>query len=152
MGMSDAVWDRHANPWSGWSRMAIPALFAIAIWSRTWIGWWSVVLISVLVAWTWWNPRAFPVPASHESWMTRGVLGERIWLDRNRIPIPEHHRRMAFILAGASGFGVLPYAWGVWNFDIWAVIAGLVLIVGGKLWFLDRMNWLFQQTTTEAND
>jgi hypothetical protein len=41
MGMSDDVWSRHANPRSGWSRMTIPPLFALAVWSRDWIGWWS---------------------------------------------------------------------------------------------------------------
>ncbi|MEM6467372.1 MAG: DUF6653 family protein, partial [Pseudomonadota bacterium] len=34
MSMSDEVWERHANPLSGWSRMTIPPLFVAAVWSR----------------------------------------------------------------------------------------------------------------------
>ena len=141
-GKSDAVWDRHTNPWSGWSRMAIPVLFAIAVWSRVWIGWWSLALVALVVAWTWWNPRAFPPPASVANWMSRAVLGERIWLDRKRQSIPEHHQYLPLVIAAISGMGLMPFAWGLWQFDLWAVIAGLTFIIGGKLWFLDRMVWL----------
>lgn len=52
MGMSDDVWTHHANPQSGWSRMSIPPLFALAVWSRDWIGWWSLLLIALVFAWT----------------------------------------------------------------------------------------------------
>lgn len=38
MAMNDTVWQRHANPWSGWTRVATMPLFAIAAWSRVWIG------------------------------------------------------------------------------------------------------------------
>ena len=39
MAMSDEVWMRHANPWSGWTRIAVFPLWFLAIWSRVWIGW-----------------------------------------------------------------------------------------------------------------
>jgi len=37
MGMDDATWKRHANPWSGWSRITILPLLCLAIMSRVWV-------------------------------------------------------------------------------------------------------------------
>lgn len=78
--------------------------------------------------------------------MTRGVLGERIWLARRERPISPHHAKAAKCLAILSGLGLPPLAWGLWAYDIWAVISGIAIISMGKLWFLDRMVWLFQDT------
>ena len=150
MSVSDATWDRHTNPWSGWSRLAIPALFALAVWSRAWIGWWSLLCVLAVVGWTWWNPRAFPPPTSVANWMSRAVLGERVWRDRGHRDIPEHHIAVPELIILVSSLGVLPLAWGLWQYDVWAVIAGLVLITGGKLWFLDRMVWLRRDTRRDT--
>lgn len=65
---------------SGWSRMSVLPLLALAIWSRIWIGWWSLLPIGVTIFWMWLNPRAFPIPQSTSNWMSKGVLGERVWL------------------------------------------------------------------------
>jgi hypothetical protein len=46
------------------------------------------------------------------------------------------------MIAIASGIGLLPLAWGLWQLEVWPTLMGLVLILGGKLWFLDRMVWL----------
>ena len=37
MYMSDDVWFRHANPWSGWTRFSTYPLFILAFWSRGWL-------------------------------------------------------------------------------------------------------------------
>jgi len=148
MGMDDAAWERHANPWSGWTRVSILPLLALAIWSRVWLGWWSLAPVAVLIVWTWLNPRVFPPPRSVNNWMSQGVLGERIWLARNADPIPPHHQRMAVILSVASGFGVALLIWGLVLLDPGLTVAGLVLSMGGKLWFLDRMVWLKADTET----
>ncbi len=52
MGMSDEVWKRHANPWSGWTRVAMFPFWFLAIWSWTWIGWWAFVPVYILCVWT----------------------------------------------------------------------------------------------------
>lgn len=142
MAMSDETWARHANPLSGWSRVTILPLLVLAVWSRVWLGWGCLVPVALVGAWTWLNPRVFPRPASLDNWMSRGVLGERIWLARRQSPVPAHHRRMPTILAGASAAGLAPLAWGLWMLDPWPTALGLVLMMGAKLWFLDRMVWL----------
>lgn len=143
MGMSPEIWARHANPWSGWTRVPILPALALAIWSRAWIGWLSLAGIALLLVWVWLNPRVFPKPQSTKTWMSRGVLGERVWLNRKAVPIPEHHAWWAILLSLVSGLGLLPLAWGLWRFEFMAVFLGLVLCMGGKLWFLDRMVWLY---------
>lgn len=40
--MTDESWRRHANPWSVWTRFAAIPAVVLAIWSRTWIGWWCL--------------------------------------------------------------------------------------------------------------
>jgi hypothetical protein len=48
---SEDAWRRHANPWSIYTRIPIPALLVAAIWTRTWIGWWSLVAVSLCLVW-----------------------------------------------------------------------------------------------------
>lgn len=143
MGMSEATWLRHANPWSGWTRVIIAPTLTLAIWSRVWLGWWCLVPIGLVIAWTWINPRAFPPPANTDNWMSKGVMGERVWLNRKAVPIPARHARMADILSFVAFIGVIPYVWGLVILDPWMTIAGLAVAMGAKLWFIDRMVWLF---------
>jgi hypothetical protein len=35
--MTDDAWQRHANPWSVWTRFAAIPLMILAIWSRVWL-------------------------------------------------------------------------------------------------------------------
>lgn len=150
MGMDDRVWARHANPWSGWTRVATLPLLAVAIWSREWIGWWALVAVTAVALWTWLNPRLFPPPASHDAWMTRGVLGEQVWLKRRISPIAAHHETMARILSTGSALGLLPFAYGLWRYDLAYTLLGLVVLMGGKLWFLDRMVWIYEDRSREV--
>ena len=60
------------------------------------------------------------------------------------IPIPPHHARAAAVLAALNGLGIIPYVWGLFQLDAWATVAGIAIIMLAKLWFLDRMVWLFE--------
>lgn len=142
--LDEAGWARHANPWSGWTRMACLALLALAGWSRAWIGWWALLPFGLLLGFVWLNPRLFPPPPSNDAWISRSVLGERLWVDRDRLPLPERHRRLPRWLAALSVFGGLVLVYGVALLEPWPTILGLVLAYVGKLWFLDRMVWLHQ--------
>lgn len=146
MGMDDSTWGRHANPWSGWSRVSILPLLALSIWSRDWIGWWALLPIAMVLLWTWSNPRVFGEPGSLDNWMSQGVLGERIWLARSETPIAAHHQRVTRDLNIASGIGVAILAYGLWDLDVGFTFAGLILSMSAKLWFLDRMVWLKADT------
>lgn len=142
--MSDDTWARHANPWSVWTRFTVLPLLILAIWSRAWLDWWSLVPISVVVVWMWLNPRIFPPPASTNNWAAKAVLGERVWLNRDKIPVPEHHRRVPSILSIVSTTGMVFVIWGLVTFNVWSTLLGNVVVYLGKLWFIDRMVWLYE--------
>ncbi|MEH6402071.1 MAG: DUF6653 family protein [Sneathiella sp.] len=144
LGMNDAVWQRHANPLSGWSRVLTLPLLTISIWSRVWLEWWALLPIAFVILWIWLNPRLFPEPKSTNNWMSKGVLGERVWLNKNNVPIPAHHKAVALYLNILTGSGVIPFAIGIIQLNVWASALGLAIMMIGKLWFLDRMVWLFQ--------
>ncbi len=149
-GMTEDTWARHANPWSGATRITILPLLALAIWARVWIGWWALLPVGLLVLWAFVNPRAFPPPADHGHWMTRAVLGERWFLARNQLDLPRHHVGWAIGLSALAALGLPLLVWGLWFYDAFAVLLGLALTVGGKLWFLDRMVWLYADMTGDA--
>jgi len=140
--MDDATWARHANPLSVYSRFAALPLLTLAIWSRDWIGVWAWGAAALALLWIWINPRLFAAPESLDSWPARAVLGERVFLYR-RDQVRAHHRRATGLLSAASLPGVVLLGVGLWQGVVWATSVGVVLTVLPKLWFLDRMVWLY---------
>jgi len=151
-GLNDETWMRHANPWSVWTRFAVLPLLALAIWSRDWIGWYSLIPIAVLVFWTWINPRFFRPPATTKHWSSKAVFGERVWLRRQERPVAAHHRLPTIVLQILTGVGLPFLIWGLWAFQVWPVILGLFVVVLGKMWFLDRMVWIYEEAKHEHED
>ena len=144
MSMDDATWLRHANPWSVWSRASVLPLVTLAIWSRHWLGAWSWAAVVVALAWMWANPRVFDRPKTMSHWASRGVLGERVWLNRDAVPVPERHRVVPHVLNVITAVGTAFVVWGLVTLALWPTLLGSVLIYCGKLWFLDRMVWLYE--------
>ena len=147
MAMNDATWDRHANPWSGWTRVATMPVLTLAIWSRVWVGWWALVPVAIVMVWIWINPRLFPPPTRLDSWMSRGVLGERIWLGNQDASIAEHHRAAILATTLIASVGALVWLGGLVFLDLTATLCGLIASVLGKLWFIDRMVWIQRDNT-----
>ena len=121
--MTDAVWQRHANPWSAWSRV--------------WIGWWALALV---LEWLWLNPRAFPRPRLFEAWASRAGMGEKVLIVAgDAVP---RHRRMAALLSWTAVPGIVQFLWRFWVLRLDLVLLGGALGVLRKVCFLDRMVWL----------
>ena len=59
-GLEGEKWMRHANPWSVGTRFAVLPLLALSVWSRDWIGWWSLIPITLSVVFLMTNPLLFP--------------------------------------------------------------------------------------------
>lgn len=142
MSMDDAVWARHANPWSVYTRFTCLPLIALAIWSRVWLGWWALLPLALALFWTWYNPRAFPPSTRRDGWAFKGTRGERRFLDRKRTAVPSHHETMATILTALSAGGGLVLIYGLAALDGWATLCGLSITILAKTWFVDRMVWL----------
>jgi hypothetical protein len=151
-GMNDETWARHANPWSVYTRIATVPFIILALWSRAWIGAWSLIPIALLAFWLWYNPRAFPPPASTNNWASKAVLGERVWLNRGTVPIPAHHQRAAQLLSVLGTVGVPVFVYGIVMLQIWPTLLGTAITVLGKLWFIDRMVWLYEDMQDAVPD
>ena len=147
--MNERTWQRHANPWSVWTRVVTMPLLVLAIWSRVWLGWWAVVPIALLLVWVWLNPRVFAQPTTTKSWASKAVLGERLWLQRHKLTLPDQHRWAPHILTMTAIIGSIVLLWGLIVLNIWLTLLGFTIAQISKLWFLDRMVWLFEDTKNQ---
>jgi len=142
MSMDDTSWRRHANPWSVYSRMTLLPLFALAVWSRVWIGWWSLAAIACVIAWTWLNPRLFQLPRHEDGWAAKAVQGERIWLEGPPEAVVARHERAVVVLGSATVIGTIVLGWGLVTLNLSATIFGGIMAMGAKLWLVDRMTFV----------
>ncbi len=107
--LSDTMWRRHRNPWSGWTRIALTPLWVAALWLHSW----PLIALAVVLAAT--NPFWFPPPRGGDSWATRAVDGERIWLARATW-------QEKVLLMAMPGVMVVPLGWALWTHEpVWSV-------------------------------
>ncbi|MBB4005403.1 MAG: DUF6653 family protein [Aurantimonas endophytica] len=144
MRMDERTWQRHASPWSVWTRVAAFPLLVLAIWSRVWIGWGAAPIVATMAVFLYLNPRLFPPPRQPDNWASKATFGERVYLARKTVPIPPHHERAAALLTVAALIGAALLVYGLIVLQVTAVLVGLLLAAGAKLWFVDRMVWLFE--------
>lgn len=143
--MDDATWERHANPLSVWTRVVtgIPVIFG-AVWSIKHFGLWSLFILFISVLWLWLNPRLFSRPKYTNNWASKVTFGERVWLNRSKIKIPQHHVKWANFLSLVGGVGFLVGIVGAYMNFLLPVVVGGLMSWFGKMWFGDRMVWLYE--------
>lgn len=73
------------------------------------------------------------------------MLGERVWINRKDIPVPIHHYKIIKILTAISGIGAVICVYGLIVLSIWPTVFGIVVVILGKTWFLDRMVWVYEE-------
>lgn len=147
--MNDATWARHANPWAGWARLTTQPLVALAFWSLLWLGKWGLLCIGAAFAWAVLNPRMFSPPKRWDAWMTRGVLGERLWRESANTPVPSHHRHAPVLLDGIATLGWFVTMYGLYRASASFTVGGLAVATIAKLFFIDRMVRLHQDMTKD---
>ena len=76
-GLDGDDWLQHANLWSVWTRFAILPFLVLVIWSRVWIGWFSLAPIAALIVWTFINLKSFGKPNSTDIWSAKCVSGKK---------------------------------------------------------------------------
>jgi hypothetical protein len=148
--MDEAAWERHANPWSVWTRIATWPFVMLVLWSFHWWGAWSLLPLAVLAGWLWLNPRAFPPPASTKTWAARAVMGERVYILNDLHPIPVYHRNAATLLSVGSAVGALLMGAGLLAAEPTAYLVGGLAVFLCKLWFIDRMVWLYDDMSRDV--
>lgn len=122
----------HASLWNVIQCNTILPLLVLAFWSGLWFGWYALVPVTIALLWTWYNPRIFPAPKSFDTRASKVVFGERVWLNRDVVPVPVHHLTAPNILSTVSGIGILFIFWGVFAFDLWPTLFGTTLVYCGK--------------------
>lgn len=138
-------WMKHANPWSVWTRYSVLPLIILAFWSRLWIGWWCLIPAGISLCWMFFNPVFFRQPRSTQNWASKSVLGERVYLNRDVIDIPEMHKKPIYSILNLISFtGVILTIWATVQYSVWGALLGVVLTYLGKSWYLDRMVWLYE--------
>lgn len=137
-------WLKHANPWSIWSRFVTLPFLILAIWSRVWLGWYSLIPILVLIIWLKMNPTLFKKPSNFDNWGSKSVLGEKLWSERKVNPVPDHHKPLITILTILQSIGGIILIVGLWKLEICLTIIGTVIVYFSKMWFLDRMVWIYE--------
>ncbi len=143
--LTDENWLRHANPWSVWSRYSVLPIIIIAFWSRIWISWWCLLPGVISILWMFFNPVFFPKPKSTKNWTSKAVMGERVFLNRDKVAIPKiHNKPIHKILNLISFIGMILAIWATVFYSVLGAILGVSLAYLGKSWYLDRMVWLFE--------
>ncbi len=113
-----------------------------------WIGWDAIIPFMILVFWILINPTLFSKPKDYNSWAAKAVLGERIFINRKENPLPNGHLKAIIILNILQSVSVIVLIFGLWNLNLSFTIHGIAYVYLTKMWFLDRMVWLYQSTNS----
>ncbi|WP_228538207.1 DUF6653 family protein [Nocardia sp. XZ_19_385] len=116
-----AVFARHSNPWSAWSRWATAPLLLVPVWKRSWPH------AAVVGAWFAVNPVLFPAPAHQRSWATKAILGEELWV----VDRPKDVALAVDAAAAGAGMIALLGAWHRRPVPAGAGIGALMLLLLG---------------------
>ena len=139
--LTNENWMKHSNPWSVWTRYCVLPIIVMAFWSRLWIGWMFL------------NPIFFKKPKATKNWASKAVLGERVYLNRDKIDIPDIHKTpLLKILNIVSSIGMGLAIWAIVQYSIWGAIFGVALAYLGKSWYLDRMVLLYEDMKSEYQE
>jgi hypothetical protein len=125
-------WKRHANPISGWSRIFTAPIIFLIIWFHLWF------LLIPLVIWVIVNPIIFPEAKNFDSWASKSVLGERYWTKHIKIDLN-------LGLNILSGTFFVPSLFYTYFNDFWPAIFYTTLSFLFKIWFCDRMAYLYEK-------
>ncbi|KID55417.1 hypothetical protein JF50_21470 [Pseudoalteromonas luteoviolacea] len=148
--MSEDVWQRHANPWSVWTRYTCLPLLIACIWWRDIFGVWFWPVLVALIVWICINPRCFKKPAQTDSWASKSVLGERILIyQRERVAV-HHFKTLDVISALLCVFTAMCVA-GLFFHEAISTCCGAIGVILAKTWFLDRMVWIYQEASRQQD-
>ncbi len=73
------------------------------------------------------NPRVFPAFRNDRAWITRGVLGERMFMNRKEVPIPGDHVRIAHLLIALAFIAMIGAIVGFVTKQFWLALGGWLL-------------------------
>jgi hypothetical protein len=131
-------WARHANPKSGWSRVASMPLLMACLYRRNWRG------LALTLAFVLLNPVLFSPPKDDSAWMTRVVYGERLWTQS------EHdHLGYPGILNLCNGVAAADAVYAAVKQRPAETALATALSMALKFWFVAEMVHLFDERVDE---
>lgn len=127
--LSEKTWEKHANPWSGWTRvLSMPGLALGLYLHNFWI-------LGAVVVWLIVNPMLFPKPKSVDNWMSKGVLGEQLYYKDGK-KLMKDLPTLLNILNIPTFAAFLYFSW---QQELIPMILAGLLTMTIKFWFIDRM-------------
>ena len=147
--MKEKTWERHANPISGFTRIItypfvyIPLWFLAEFLEDPLTHWYVAVLGILVIIWFAVNPRLFKKPANFHHYMSRGVLGEKLWTEDRK---KDTFATTLSVLTAPFFFISLytSYLQFFWETMFFATVPFLL-----KLWFIDRMVFLYDHEKSQ---
>jgi hypothetical protein len=132
-------WARHANPKSGWSRVATLPLLMACIYRRNWRG------LALTLAFVLLNPVLFSPPDDDSAWMTKVVYGERLWTQ-------ESHGHVGYpeILNLFNGLAAAYALYAALRQRPAETALATALSMALKLWFVSEMVHLYEGHADES--
>lgn len=140
--LSEKNWGRHANPWSGWTRvLSMPALAVGLYLHNYWI-------LGIVAVWLFVNPVLFPKPRSVENWMSKGVLGEQLYFKDGK----KFKKDLPTLLNVLNVPVFILFLYFAWQQELVALVLSGLLTMTIKFWFIDRMALLagYRSTTLDS--
>jgi hypothetical protein len=116
------LFQRHAHPFSAWSRLLSAPLLLAPLWTRRW---WLYVPIG---AWFAVNPVLTPPAHDTSSFATRAILGEESW---TRDPTSEP---TVLVLAGAATASLVGAMGSAYQHRVAGAVAGIGVFMALTLW------------------
>ncbi|MEF8806706.1 DUF6653 family protein [Natronomonas sp.] len=129
--LPDAVWRRHSNPKSGWTRLLAYPVLILAVYTRKW------ALLGLTLGFVAVNPVLFREPEEEpDDWMYRGVLAERQWSERGK---PFVGLGFPQVLSLVQIFAFLANLYAAYKRKPLATVATTVATMALKLWFVNEL-------------
>lgn len=92
--------------------------------------------------------NTFSKPKHFDSWGAKAVLGERLFMNRKEVPIPKGYSQVIAILNVLQSCGGIILIYGIWSLDLATTLHGIAYVYLTKMWFLDRMVWLYESSNS----
>lgn len=150
--LNDENWMRHANPRSVYTRYLWLPLIVLALFSREFFWIYFIIPTILVIFFIVFNPIMFPKPKSTKNWASRGVFGERVYLNAHKIPIPQHHSKIIKVINIIMFLWIPFLVYWLYYLHIRVSLFGTVIIILGKTRFLDRMVWLYTDMKNKSKE
>ncbi|MCK9360827.1 hypothetical protein M0Q28_01190 [Patescibacteria group bacterium] len=109
-------------------------LLAVGLYSH------NLWLLAALIVWIIINPMLFPAPKRIDNWMSKGVLGEKLYYKDKKY----FKKDLPTLLNALNIPTALAFLWFAWNQDLVALTLSGLLVMTIKFWFIDRMVQVYE--------